>query len=46
MNQEELDYFQMQPTEVDDETYYQYTLVNRNQCPEDCNLDYYDQFDS
>ena len=43
MNQEELDYFQMEPTEVDDETYYQYTLINRHQCPGDCNLDYYDQ---
>ena len=43
MNQEELNYFQMQPIEVDDDTYYQHTMINRRQCPEGCNLDYYDQ---
>ena len=40
---EELSYFGMTVHTPSDEEYYECNLSNRNQCPEGCNLDYYDQ---
>jgi len=40
---EELSYFGLTVQTSTDEEYYECNLTNRNQCPQGCNLDYYDQ---
>ncbi len=40
---EELEYFGLTVHTPSDDEYYECNLTNRYQCPEGCNLDYYDQ---
>ena len=40
---EDLEYFGFTVHEPSDDEYYECNLTNRYQCPEGCNLDYYDQ---
>ena len=40
---EDLSYFGLTVHTPSDDEYYEGNLTNRNQCPEGCNLDYYDQ---
>ncbi len=42
-NEEDLEYFGLTVYNPSDEEYCECNLTNRYQCPEGCNLDYYDQ---